>query len=494
MTTPFGAATLNSNNTTPTVLESCNWASEYITLTITSVGNYQFSSSISSDYLTLTDDNDNPVSFGSSPLTASVFQAGTYRLHIAQNSNCGTQNSCRSISGSYSGIITTPLLVTIGTGTDISPTNNRHQPILQQSANDNFQFSQSVQLLTEADLAGAGIVPGMNIQSLAYFKATTHTLEPSRTMTFRIYAKNSSKTELNIGVSFLPAIADAELVYENTLLSASDIPNSVGWVTFNFSTPFYYTGGAIEFITQRIVNPGNGNQTTGPFQWQFTPTPQVQAIGGAQTSQQSSPNFNLTASRRYNCQLGVLPSSGSDLAIESFVDPIAECAGNHSVSLKLKNVGGDQIDSAQIGWTLNGVAQPPINWTGTLAANDTMHLTIGSFSSTANTSYNIEAQILSVGPGNDPNPSNDTLSLAFHPAMNGNYTINPSLALSPNNFQNFGQAVSALENFGVCGPVELNVAEAVFVEQVNIHPIPGASSVNTITFKGAGADKSILSF
>ncbi|MCC5917865.1 MAG: right-handed parallel beta-helix repeat-containing protein [Cryomorphaceae bacterium] len=494
MTTPFGSATLNNNNTAPFVLESCNWASEYITLTITSVGNYQFSSSVSSDYLTLTDTNNNPLSHGSSPLTASVFQVGTYRLHIAQNQSCNTQNSCRSISGSYTGIITNPLTVTIGTGTEISPANHRQQPIFQQSANDNFPFSQSVQLLTEADLAAAGIFPGMNIQSLAYFKTTTHTLEPNRTMTFRIYAKNSSKPELTQGVSFLPAISDAELVYENILLGASGIPNTTGWVKFNFNTPFYYSGGGIEFITQRIINPGIGNQTTGPFQWQFTPMPQVQAIGSAQLNPESSPPLLQTASILYNCQLEVLPAFGSDLAIESFIDPIAECSGNHSVRLKLRNVGGNQIDSAEIGWTLNGIAQPPVLWTGSLAPNDTLSFTIGSFSSTANTTYNIAAQILNIGPGGDQNPANDTLSLAFHPAMSGSYTINPSLPSSPNNFQSFGQAVNALQDLGVCGPVKLNVAEAIFEEQVNIHPIPGASSTNTITFKGAGADKSILNF
>ncbi len=92
--------------------------------------------------------------------------------------------------------------------------------------------------------------------------------------------------------------------------------------------------------------------------------------------------------------------------------------------------------------------------------------------------------------------------------LSGNYTINPSLAASATNFQNFASAITYLTSastrtdggpvnatpFGVNGAVTFNVSAATFTGQFTVPAITGASATNTITFKGASRTSTIVTF
>jgi len=73
--------------------------------------------------------------------------------------------------------------------------------------------------------------------------------------------------------------------------------------------------------------------------------------------------------------------------------------------------------------------------------------------------------------------------------LSGTYTIGPT----GSNYSSIGAAVTDLTSNGVNGAVTFNVASATYSELVTIGAITGASSTNTITFKGAGRGKSIIS-
>jgi len=75
-------------------------------------------------------------------------------------------------------------------------------------------------------------------------------------------------------------------------------------------------------------------------------------------------------------------------------------------------------------------------------------------------------------------------SVAMAQTMSGTYTIDKSSAASSTNFTSFGSAVSALSSRGVSGAVTFDVKNGPYTEQVSISAITGASSTNTITFKG----------
>lgn len=51
-------------------------------------------------------------------------------------------------------------------------------------------------------------------------------------------------------------------------------------------------------------------------------------------------------------------------------------------------------------------------------------------------------------------------------------------------FGSFTEAVQSLEYRGVSGPVTVNVYPGLYSETLRLHPVPGASAVNTILFKG----------
>lgn len=90
-------------------------------------------------------------------------------------------------------------------------------------------------------------------------------------------------------------------------------------------------------------------------------------------------------------------------------------------------------------------------------------------------------------------------------ALNGSYTINPTLAASPTNYLTFASAVSDMVSGtradggtpngpNVSGPVIFDVAAGTFNERVLLPAIGGASASNTITFNGAGAGATVLTW
>ncbi len=58
-------------------------------------------------------------------------------------------------------------------------------------------------------------------------------------------------------------------------------------------------------------------------------------------------------------------------------------------------------------------------------------------------------------------------------------------------YSSFTAAVTALTTNGVSGPVVFNVQSGSYSEQISIPAITGASTTNTITFKGLGDNTTI---
>jgi len=74
--------------------------------------------------------------------------------------------------------------------------------------------------------------------------------------------------------------------------------------------------------------------------------------------------------------------------------------------------------------------------------------------------------------------------------LSGTYTIG-GLTPTPN-FTDWTQAVDALNQQGISGPVIFNVRSGNYVEQIEIDSICGASSVNTVTFQSEALDSTMV--
>jgi len=96
-TNQFPSSTITISSTGPTTITTCNYAGEYSVNNFTTTGVYTISvSGGSANYITFTDNSNNIIAQGNSPLTVTVTSTGLYRIHINTDNSCGTENTCRT--------------------------------------------------------------------------------------------------------------------------------------------------------------------------------------------------------------------------------------------------------------------------------------------------------------------------------------------------------------------------------------------------------------
>lgn len=160
-TTAYGSAIINSCSSGQ--ITTCNWALEYSDLTFNVTGNFIFTSSIPTDYLTLTTAANVVIASGTQPLAATIPSTGAYRLHVSTNSSCGTDQTCRVTA--YSCAL--PCSGTPVAGTTISNFNGVCTPT-------NVSFS----------LVGTSVVTGLTYQWQTSPNNSTWTNAPSTSPTY----------------------------------------------------------------------------------------------------------------------------------------------------------------------------------------------------------------------------------------------------------------------------------------------------------------------
>lgn len=85
------------------------YAGQFSALVGLTIGqNYEFTSSLATDYLTLTDVSDNVIASGLTPLTVNAISIENVRLHIHANASCGSDQINRTITIQCTSCDTTP--------------------------------------------------------------------------------------------------------------------------------------------------------------------------------------------------------------------------------------------------------------------------------------------------------------------------------------------------------------------------------------------------
>ncbi len=178
----------------------------------------------------------------------------------------------------------------------------------------------------------------------------------------------------------------------------------------------------------------------------------------------------------------------NDVGIASIDSPVNFCAGMNDVKVTLKNFGTNQVTSAQIHWSVNGVPQPTNNWSGLLdTLNQTTRqtqVTLGTMNLQSGVPYTFTAWTAMPNGVQDTMISNDTASYTGKAALSGTFTIGGA---SPD-YPTFADAVKDLKTLGLCGPVVFNVRSGTYTEQVELSDIAGTSAVNTVTFQSESAN------
>lgn len=200
-------------------------------------------------------------------------------------------------------IIAAQTVVTIGTGT-ASATGQNYNPIYRSSAASAFDFSRAYYLFDQTELTAAGIPNGSTITKIEWDKSNTGATVPSTAaVVFNILMKNSGATTYSAASTWGTLSAGATAVYGTT---AQVIPATTGYLPFNLSTAFLYTGGALEILTDWNISAVAGNPVTAGFA--FNTSLVANRVGGNSNSAALTGTTNMvTYGNRPNIRITFTP-------------------------------------------------------------------------------------------------------------------------------------------------------------------------------------------
>ena len=250
---------------------------------------------------------------------------------------------------------------------------------------------------------------------------------------------------------------------------------------FNFITPFFWNGDdnlVVEVCTDAITS-GNSSRnalftwTTGlPFNGSFVHgeywdnTFCNTNVNHNEGDQKNRPNIVFSWVAVDPCASATL-TAGAAAANNSYI-----CSGE-SVALSVN--GASVATGLSYQWQSSVTAGTWTNITG--ATRPALTLTQNT-----TTSYRVVVTCATGGT------ATSTAIQVVNPALlSGNFTIDKNKPAGSGNFQSFNEAYSFIR-CGINGPVVFDVAagSGIYSESLKMKKVPGASAVNTVTFKGNG--------
>ena len=191
------------------------------------------------------------------------------------------------------------------------------------------------------------------------------------------------------------------------------------------------------------------------------------------------------------------PDIGADefavLAVDAGISAIdgvfGVCSGATDIYATLANGGLNNLTSAVVNWEVNGVLQSPVSFSGSIPVYGDTSLLLGSYSLANGIIYDFKVWSSNPNGGADGFATNDTLLLSgVQTALSGTYSIGAS-----GDYASFNDAVDALVDYGVCGPVVFEVESGTYTEQLELAEYTGVDATNTVTFKSAtGVNTDVL--
>lgn len=186
------------------------------------------------------------------------------------------------------------------------------------------------------------------------------------------------------------------------------------------------------------------------------------------------------------------PATNNDASIEEIVSPSADVpfpAQDQDVFVALKNNGIDTIYNVNISWSVNDNIQNAVNWEGELLPGQRDTVLVGDYTFLLGIPHEIIAYTSIPNGLPDAIPANDTTIVDdLYAGLSGVYSLGGNLA----DFEDFAQATNALNKGGVLGPVEFLINDGTYNEQINLTTINGVDATNTVIFRSASGDNSLV--
>ena len=374
----------------------------------------------------------------------------------------------------FSSVAFTQITVTIGagtqTGTSVNSATGDSGPMYRSGATSNFVYSRYHYLYTAAELTAAGIPSGNLITKLAWNKDNVSaTNSPS---TFQIWIKNSSLTTVGAAGQLWANLINGSTQVYNSTTHAVLAP--AAWQEVTFSTPYIYTGGAVEISVNFDISTGTSPWTTQGFSWKRDPlNDRTLSYVGSTAPGTTLPNLRTVRPQVQITHISGTPCSGTPTAGTASSNPTVVCP---TLPFTLSLTGS----TAATGITYQWQSSPDnVVWTNISGATST------SFVTSQNVTTFYRAVVTCTNGGQSANTN--SLLVTSPSLVSGTYTINSALGTGGTNFQSFNDAYNFL-TCGISGPVIFNVdpVSGPYTEQLIINQIPGASATNTVTFNGNG--------
>jgi hypothetical protein len=377
----------------------------------------------------------------------------------------------------------------IGSG---SLASQSYGPIYRNDASGSFNWSLYAYLFRAAELTAAGVPANSIIRKIEWYKVNTNYTNGNAL--FRIFLKNSSSTLWPAVTGTLPwdtITQNASMVYQST---TQQIDDRTGWYPFEVQ-PYQYTGQDLEIATQWDISMVTNPKASGQITWQYeSGLPETRTMGNGATSAPSvvanffyggalRPNVRLTVETPYNLS--------NDAGITEILSPIASvpAAMATPVVVSLKNYGVNNLTGASIQWSIDDVLQTPFQYTGSIAQDSVLSpVNLGSVTLTHGI-HRIKVWTENPNGFTDANLANDTAYMTFM-VCSGPLIGNYSIGTSSTDFGSIGDALMALQQCGISGPVTMNIAPGFYQEQLIFPAVAGVNQLNTITFQSLNNDSS----
>jgi hypothetical protein len=380
-------------------------------------------------------------------------------------------------SGFFLSTVQAQVTVTIGagsqTGTQANSATGDCGPMYRSTNASNFVYSRHHYLYTASELSAAAIPAGTLITKLAWNKDNSSATNSP--CTFQIWIRNSSLTTVGAaGQLWADLINGSTLVYDN---SAHNVLDPAAWQEITLSTPFLYTGGALEVSVNFDISAGTNPWTTAGFSWKKDPlNDRTLSYVGSTAPGTTLPNLRTVRPQIQMTYTSAGPCTAPPNAGSATASPSTPICSGTTVQLGL--TGHTTGTGQTYVWQSSSSFAGPYIDISTSSTSPNF-----SVSPSATTWY--KAAVTCSGNTQVSAPIEVVVNPAF---PGGTYTINSGAVTGGTNFQTFADAVAAL-SCGISGPVVFNVAtgSGPYTEQISIPQIGGASAVNTITFNGNNA-------
>lgn len=183
-----------------------------------------------------------------------------------------------------------------------------------------------------------------------------------------------------------------------------------------------------------------------------------------------------------------------DIGIIDIITPAVPFAvGNYMIGIEVRNYGSETLTNFQVNWQVNNTLQSPYNWTGNLAAGETIIVEIGNLNFTTGTYYDFVTEVVLPNSQTDDYLFNNDLARENVLAgLGGTYTVGDANA----DFSDLETALLIVQEGGAVGAVTFDLLTGIYSGAFELSAFPGMGADNPVTIESQTGNRAdvILSY